>query len=207
MDENKFFDGNSGNDTLYVEQLPYYQIVITDNDRQQTDELIKTVGTFINLQQGELRYLTNNYIDNFASISSLIRKKYATDVCVDFISIENVIASKNSQDLILGDEKDNILNGNGGEDIIYGMAGKDTLILNNGYANGGEGQDTYVIGRYNRYSNQDALPWLEQNYSWDADNEQWKILNTIKTELKSDYDFAINIVIDEVEKKVEVLSI
>lgn len=74
-DENKFFDGNSGNDTLYVKQLPYYQIATIDNDRQQTDELIKTVGTFINLQQGELRYLINNYIDDFASVSSLIRKK------------------------------------------------------------------------------------------------------------------------------------
>lgn len=58
-----------------------------------------------------------------------------------------------------------------------------------------------MLSDYNRYSNQDALPWLEQNYSWDADNEQWKTLNTIKTELKPDYDFAINIVIDEVEKE------
>lgn len=201
MNENKYFNGNSGNDTLYVEQLPYYQTVTTNNDQQQIYKQTKVVGTFINLQQGKLRYLTNNYIDNFADITSLIRKNYATDVYVDFVSIENVIASKNSQDLILGDEKDNILNGNGGEDIIYGMAGKDTMILNKGYANGGEGQDTYIIERYNGQSDQDALPWHEQHYFWNADNKQWQTSNGIKTQFKSGYDFAIDIVIDEVEKE------
>ncbi|WP_334472717.1 calcium-binding protein [Arsenophonus sp. PmNCSU2021_1] len=64
-----------------------------------------------------------------------------------------------------------------------------------------EGQDIYAIERYNRNSYQDRLPWLEQHYYWDANNEQWQTLNTINTELKSDYDFAIDIVIDEVEKE------
>ncbi|WP_180560233.1 C80 family cysteine peptidase [Arsenophonus endosymbiont of Apis mellifera] len=157
-DENKYFDGNSGNDTLSVELLPYYQLVTTDSSTQPANNLTKVTGTFINLPQGELKYLTENYIDNFANVAALIRKNYSTEVLVDFINIENVIGSKHSQDLILGNEKDNILNGRGGIDIIYGQAGNDTLILNNGYANGGEGADTYIIERYNWLDYREELP-------------------------------------------------
>ncbi|WGL97291.1 C80 family cysteine peptidase [Arsenophonus sp. aPb] len=201
VNENKYFDGNRGNDTLSVELLPYYQSVTDDNPTQPVNNLTKVVGAYINLPQGELKYLSENYIDDFANVPALIRKNYATEVLVDFINIENVMGSKHSQDLILGNEKDNILNGRGGVDIIYGQAGKDTLILNNGYANGGEGADTYIIERYNWLNYQEELPWNEQSYYWDPDNEKWQNLDSNKIGLKLGYDFNANIVIDEIEKE------
>ena len=85
MNENKYFDGNSGSDTLSVEQLPYYQLLTAYNSEQPANNLKKVVVTFINLPQGELKYLTENYIDSFANVQELIRKNYSTEVFVDFI--------------------------------------------------------------------------------------------------------------------------
>ncbi|EEG85440.1 type I secretion target GGXGXDXXX repeat (2 copies) [Proteus penneri ATCC 35198] len=70
-------------------------------------------------------------------------------------SIENVIGSEIGDDYILGNEEANYLNGAGGVDHLYGKGGNDTLVLNEGYAEGGEGNDSYIILR----------SYLEQNYN------------------------------------------
>ncbi|MFF0928294.1 calcium-binding protein, partial [Proteus mirabilis] len=62
-------------------------------------------------------------------------------------SIENVIGCKTGDDIIYGNDEDNYLSGMGGVDLLYGQAGNDTLILQEGYAEGGEGHDNYLILR------------------------------------------------------------
>lgn len=70
-------------------------------------------------------------------------------------SIENVIGSEIGDDIIYGNQEANYLDGVGGADLLYGLGGNDTLVLQEGYAEGGEGNDSYVILRSS----------LEKNYS------------------------------------------
>lgn len=49
--------------------------------------------------------------------------------------------------------KNNYLNGMGGVDSLYGLAGDDTLVLREGYAQGGAGNDSYTILRASNTDN------------------------------------------------------
>ncbi|WGL96605.1 hypothetical protein [Arsenophonus nasoniae] len=75
------------------------------------------------------------------------------------------------------------------------MAGEDTIILNNGYANGGEEQDTYVIERYNPHEYKKNLLWNQSHYLWDADNQEWNYIDEDKKE------FNVVVTIDEQQFK------
>ncbi|MGR6438560.1 hypothetical protein ACU42Y_05580 [Proteus mirabilis] len=68
-------------------------------------------------------------------------------------SIENVVGSEIGNDIIYGDQKNNYLNGMGGVDSLYGLAGDDTLVLREGYAQGGAGNDSYTILRASNTDN------------------------------------------------------
>ncbi|WP_369308174.1 anthrax toxin-like adenylyl cyclase domain-containing protein [Providencia rettgeri] len=63
-------------------------------------------------------------------------------------NIENIVLRNKTNDRVLGDEKDNILDGGSGDDWLYGDSGNDKLILVQGYAKGGKGNDSYQIRRY-----------------------------------------------------------
>ncbi|NHW17274.1 calcium-binding protein, partial [Escherichia coli] len=56
---------------------------------------------------------------------------------------------------IYGNQEDNYLDGVGGADVLYGLGGNDTLVLQEGYAEGGDGNDNYHILRAS----------LENNYN------------------------------------------
>ncbi|HGJ5874317.1 MAG TPA: C80 family cysteine peptidase [Arsenophonus apicola] len=194
--EYKYFNADNGNDTLIIAQLPRYHSKISlekDDKYAGNDVMLSLTGTFINLEEGSLRFLNEPYFTNFNNIELLIDNHNKTDVHADLVSFENVIGIKNKQDVILANDKDNILNGNGGIDIIYGKGGKDTIILNNGYANGGEEQDTYIIERYSWNEYIASMAWQGINYIWDADNEKW--INVIKNNNN------ITVIIDENEFK------
>ncbi|WGL97289.1 hypothetical protein QE177_08620 [Arsenophonus sp. aPb] len=179
--EYKYFNADDGNDTLIIAQLPlYFNNISLESDGKYTGPNVKLslTGTFINLQQGgSLRFLNQPFFTNFDDMQLLIDNRNKTGIHADLVNFENVIGIKNKQDFILANNKDNILNGNGGVDIIYGMGGKDTIILNNGYANGGDEQDTYIIERYSWNEYIETIAWQGKNYIWNADNEKW--VNTI----------------------------
>lgn len=190
--EHKYFNANGGDDTLIIERLPrYHSIMLPNGDAGLSNALLSLTGTFINLEQGTVRFLYQDYVNNFENIPLLIEDRNTTGVYVDLVSFEHVIGIKNKQDVILGNRKNNILNGNGGVDIIYGMAGQDTIILNNGYANGGEEQDNYIIERYNKREYKESLLWNQHNYLWNADEEEWHYLN------EDDREFDAIVTIDE----------
>lgn len=60
-------------------------------------------------------------------------------------SIENVIGSDKGNDLLVGNNQDNYLDGVSGNDTIYGHQGNDVIRLVEGIAEGGDGEDTYII--------------------------------------------------------------
>lgn len=62
-------------------------------------------------------------------------------------SIENAIGSS-ADDVLLGDGQDNVLSGGSGNDRLEGSGGDDVLILGSGndMAEGGSGDDTIIIG-------------------------------------------------------------
>lgn len=64
-------------------------------------------------------------------------------------NFENVIGSEIGSDTIIGNEKANYLDGVDGVDFLYGLAGNDILALVEGFAEGGEGNDTYIIHKAN----------------------------------------------------------
>lgn len=59
--------------------------------------------------------------------------------------IEHALGHKKTQDVLTGDHQNNVLNGMGGKDAIWGKGGADNLILEEGEAHGGEGVDSYII--------------------------------------------------------------
>jgi len=65
------------------------------------------------------------------------------------IDIENVIGS-NFEDFIYGDDLDNVLQGGGSADLVFGRGGDDTIALqDDDYADGGDGDDLFQFGAGN----------------------------------------------------------
>lgn len=60
-------------------------------------------------------------------------------------NIEHATGHQETDDILIGNQKDNRLNGLGGKDKLYGYEGNDVLTLQAGYANGGTGIDIYNI--------------------------------------------------------------
>lgn len=59
-----------------------------------------------------------------------------------YISIENIFGSDASGDILTGDGGNNIINGGRGADTLYGLGGDDHLIADRGVLFGGAGDDT-----------------------------------------------------------------
>ena len=105
--------------------------------REGIDTLVVTrrvekYRTKISLKDKEISYLSQN-------------NSYSAAVIDNF---ENIIGHAQQGEILEGNDKDNYLDGAGGKDKIYGLAGNDHIMLNQGYANGGIGDDYYVIKRY-----------------------------------------------------------
>ncbi|WP_342064540.1 anthrax toxin-like adenylyl cyclase domain-containing protein [Candidatus Fukatsuia endosymbiont of Drepanosiphum platanoidis] len=63
----------------------------------------------------------------------------------DIAKINTVIGDATLGDWIQGDEANNQLNGQGGYSVLYGMGGNDILTLEQGWADGGTEEDSYII--------------------------------------------------------------
>ncbi|WP_415885812.1 hypothetical protein [Providencia rettgeri] len=78
-------------------------------------------------------------------------------------NMENVMVRGNSNDHLQGNDTANILDGGLGKDILEGKEGDDKLILTQGIAAGGDGNDNYHIRRYEWLEHVDDL-YLTERY-------------------------------------------
>ncbi|HGN1705512.1 TPA: C80 family cysteine peptidase [Providencia rettgeri] len=112
----KYLDGQDGQDTLIIDNLPV------------------SYKAYIDLMYNRVEY---QQIGTRSSIA-----------VAHLQGIENIVMRGNSHDIIRGDYNDNILDGGIGNDILVGFSGDDKLILTQGLAKGGEGNDRYHIRRF-----------------------------------------------------------
>ena len=90
----------------------------------------------IDLNKGEIRQNTQNISYAVATLDN----------------IENIVGHANYSETLIGNDKNNYLDGSGGNDKLYAHGGNDRLVLDQGYANGGLGNDSYFIRKY-KWSN------------------------------------------------------
>lgn len=109
------FDGQDGEDTLVIQATP-----------KEVD------GYLVRLVDGYIYYKGRG-------------KSTRMEKMAQITDIEHIIGHATLNDTIMGNEHDNQLNGQGGESLLYGLGGNDTLTLEQGYAEGGEGEDSYII--------------------------------------------------------------
>ncbi|ATW22501.1 hypothetical protein BJP44_05285 [Candidatus Williamhamiltonella defendens] len=112
-----YFNGGEGED-----------LIIAEHDLTGTPYQ----GYGINLQKNEVRFRINQ-TENFWPLIANLKE------------IEHIHGHMTTRDYLVGNEKNNILNGLGGRDEIWGHGGNDTLILEQGIASGGPGIDHTII--------------------------------------------------------------
>lgn len=144
------FYGREGNDTLRIikttNKYQGYDVNLLDNyvkfkhSEEQTNSQNFHSKLFLYQESGYL--YSKKLVDSMPNIILQDQK-----VIAYLDNIENVIGSEFGDDIISGNQEDNYLDGGGGADLLYGLGGNDTLVLQEGYAEGGEGNDSYVILR------------------------------------------------------------
>ncbi|WP_109406121.1 RTX toxin [Proteus hauseri] len=144
------FYGRGGNDTLHIikttNKYAGYEIDLSKNyvkfKKSENVNNSQNFNSKLFLYQDNGRVYSRKLLDTMPSIVLQAHK-----VIAYLDSIENVIGSKNSNDIIYGNQNDNYLDGVDGTDLLYGLKGNDTLALQDGYAEGGDGNDKYIILR------------------------------------------------------------
>lgn len=144
------FYGRGGSDTLRIikttNKYQGYEVNLFDNyvkfkhAEEQTNSQNFHSKLFLYQENGHL--YSKQFVD---SMPNIVLQDQQVIAYLD--SIENVIASEIGDDIIYGNQEDNYLDGAGGADLLYGLGGNDTLVLQEGYAEGGEGNDNYIILR------------------------------------------------------------
>lgn len=120
--------------------------------------------------------------------------------------VENVIVKGNTNDSLRGNDDDNILDGGFGKDLLIGEGGNDKLILTQGSAIGGEGNDRYHIRRYQWFEAVDAL-YSTERY-WEQSEKKVKTrryLNPVYQEIVR--KFEANVVIEETSQSQSTVSL
>ncbi len=152
------FYGREGNDTLRIikttNKYTGYEVNLSNSyvkfrqSEEQTNSQNFHSKLFLYQENGRL--YSKQLVDSMPNIVLQDQK-----VIAYLDSIENVIGSEAGDDIIYGNQEDNYLDGASGADLLYGLGGNDTLVLQEGCAEGGEGNDSYVILRSS----------LEKNYN------------------------------------------
>ncbi|CAB5559420.1 Calmodulin-sensitive adenylate cyclase precursor [Providencia rettgeri] len=111
-------------------------------------------------------------------------------------SMENVMIRGNSNDHLRGNDTANILDGGLGKDIVEGKGGDDKLILTQGIAAGGDGNDSYHIRRYEWLDHADDLYLTERYFDRKEKSVKTrKYLNPIY--IQNNHKFQAKVVIKE----------
>ena len=152
------FYGREGCDTLRIiktkNKYTGYEVNLLDNyvkfKEAEEETNSQNFHSKLFLYQDKDGFYSRQLID---SMPNIVLQNQSVIAYLD--SIENVIGSETGNDIIYGNQEDNYLDGGGGADLLYGLGGNDTLVLQEGYAEGGEGNDRYIILRAS----------LEQSYN------------------------------------------
>ncbi|HGN0025589.1 TPA: calcium-binding protein [Proteus mirabilis] len=121
-----------------------YVSFIRSKNQSNSDGFKPSIFYFFDKETG----ITSPFIihDSMPSIS------LRTDEVIAYLdSFENIICSGNSDDILTGSDDDNYIDAASGKDYILGLKGNDTIKLSEGFANGCEGHDTYIISRLNGF--------------------------------------------------------
>ncbi|UBX48088.1 RTX toxin [Providencia alcalifaciens] len=170
----KYLDGQQGQDTVVVDNLP------------------DGYDVHANLALNSLHY-KHPFTHQFISVAHLQ-------------SIENILIKGNSNDRLCGNDEANILDGGLGKDLLIGEGGNDKLILTQGTAVGGQGDDSYHIRRFDWRVNVGDL-YLANRY-WD------KKLKAVKTKMTlnpiyqhNNQQYHVKVVIDESSQSQSIVSL
>lgn len=129
-------DGRKGEDTISVLGVNHHNVI----------------GYKIDLMSGTVHY-------NFKHPS--INKTNATRLLANISNIEHIHSSEDTDDILIGNDQVNVINGMGGWDILKGYGGNDLLSLQSGEAYGGAGFDNYKILQ-NKQANSVSVTLFEQ---------------------------------------------
>lgn len=148
------FYGREGIDTLHiVNKSPLY----TGYNINLRDNYIKFCGSenqpnSIGFKPSKIYYFDakTGVTSPFIMSDSMPNVSLQTDRVIAYLdSFENIIGSANGDDILVGNDEDNYIDGVSGHDRILGLKGNDIIKLSEGSANGGEGNDIYIISRLN----------------------------------------------------------
>ncbi|WP_277850216.1 C80 family cysteine peptidase [Moellerella wisconsensis] len=115
-------------------------------------------------------------------------------------NIQNIVVRGNYADIVRGDEQHNLLDGAYGNYQLYGEAGDDRLMLATGYANGGEGNDSYYLRRFEWHKQRDDFYQIEKRYDFQTHKfSDHQIINADYIQ-RSPTIYSCQIVIDERSK-------
>ncbi|HHR6212959.1 TPA: RTX toxin, partial [Providencia alcalifaciens] len=121
-------------------------------------------------------------------------------------NIENIIIRGNTNDSLRGDDNDNVLDGGLGKDLLVGYGGDDKLILTQGDAVGGDGNDSYHIRRFEWMQHVNDL-YISEPY-WEGKEKTVKTkryLNPIYK--KNSKEYQANVIIKESSRSQSHVSI
>ncbi|HHR5881881.1 TPA: anthrax toxin-like adenylyl cyclase domain-containing protein [Providencia alcalifaciens] len=156
------------------------------------DTLPKYHHVYANLAKNTLHYKKEGN-NPFISVASLQ-------------NVENFIVKGNSNDSLRGNSEDNILDGGYGKDLLIGEAGNDKLILTQGSAIGGEGNDRYHVRRYKWFDAVDNF-YVSDRY-WDRKEKKVKTrryLSPVYQTITKTYE--ANVVIEETSQSQSMISL
>ncbi|HHR6128875.1 TPA: calcium-binding protein [Providencia alcalifaciens] len=145
----------------------------------------------------------------FLALNSLHYKHQSTQRSISVAhlqSIENVLIKGNSDDSLLGNDEANILDGGLGKDLLIGEGGNDKLILTEGTAVGGQGDDSYHIRRFDWTAGVGDL-YLTNRY-WDNGLKAVKTKATLNPIYQHDsQQYHVKVVIDESRQSQSIVSL
>ncbi|WP_272680739.1 anthrax toxin-like adenylyl cyclase domain-containing protein [Providencia sp. PROV129] len=171
------------------------------NDTVTIDLLPDDHHAYVNLEKNTLHYKQEGK-HPFISIAHLQ-------------NIENVIIKGNTNDSVCGDDTNNVLDGGLGKDLLVGNGGDDKLVLTQGDAVGGDGNDSYHIRRFEWMQHANDLYLSEQywakeekavktkrflNPTYKNNNKEYRADVAIKESSRSQSHVSIEYSLDEIKQ-------
>ena len=133
-------------------ELAFYLNLIPNNSKYKSRFSNSNLNMAIISLEGKTKYTTNVFDDIPKKIlddinnNSVTSYNFIKEVAIN--SYNNIIKGDGNNNVLYGGEQDDELIANSGNNILYGGLGNDTLVGNE-YGNvliGGKGDDTYVVG-------------------------------------------------------------
>lgn len=201
----KYFAGGNKDDLFYIRDSSLTSLRSRDDnkptkylDGQQGQDTVVVDGlpegydVHANLALNSLHY-KHQFTHQFISVAHLQ-------------SIENILIKGNSNDRLRGNDMVNILDGGLGKDLLIGEGGNDKLILTQGTAVGGQGDDSYHIRRFDWTTDVDNL-YLTNRY-WDRKLKAVKTKTTLNPIYQHNHQqYHVKVVIDESSQSQSIVSL